>query len=315
MNNSLKEWSYEQSAKKWAASHGGQLPNRNSREFLLFHGQLQRVADNKRKARKAARDGDAAQNKTAFDYANQIVELSNNPEKIKEIPEALTMVLKGRTKQEQQNFLEILGKTEELNGVIRPWIKLLYNSIRNTIGESKLYTVINAMQESVSPTTDSKYPWLRPLLGSRLSITEDDETSMPDTATMSNTKSSSVDTMGADSFGDNTSDTESPTDDFNLDDLDMPEDDFGGDDGSDDDFGSSSVGGLGGFSGGFGGMQDGEGGEEGDDAFGIGAATPNEKIIDVMFDPSGDLTKARVEVKNMDTGEVSYKDFSEVDVK
>lgn len=298
MPNLLTEWGWNDSAKKWIKSRGTQ-PDKNDPDFVEFHKQLQAKANN---ARKAKDDPEAKDNLPK--YVELIIRTAS--ERPEYLPKELKNCLMKYKKKEQSALLQAVLDENRLQQPWAAWISLLQKAVDNSFYESATDTVLSALQETISPTTDSKYPWLKPLLNARLSFKEED-VEEPIEAPVTNQQNNPVATDPIYDLDNNQSGDE----EFDLDDMDFPEDDMSTGSDSMDDLGG--IGGLGAFGGG---LLD--GGEEDPidniDA-GAGLNTPQEKIMNVFFDDSGDIMKAKVEVKNMDTNEVYYKDLSEVDIK
>lgn len=298
MSNLLFEWGWMDSARKWVKSRGTQ-PDKNDPEFVEFHKQLQAKANNARKAK---------DDPTAKDNLPKYVELIINTaaERPEYLPKELKNCLMKYKKKEQSALLQAVLDENRLQQPWAAWISLLQKAVDNSFYESATDTVLNALQETISPTTDSKYPWLKPLLSARLSFKEDDVEEPVEAPAPTQNNKPAVDPI------DDLDNTSTEDEDFDLDDMDFPEDDMSTDSDSMDDLGG--IGGLGSLGGNFPAGGDAEDPIDGIDT-GAGLNTPQEKIMNVFFDDSGDIMKAKVEVKNMDTNEVYYKDLSEVDIK
>lgn len=301
MPNLLNEWGYKDSAKKWAKLHG-EMPNMEDPEFKAFHKQYQAKANS---ARKAKTDIDPDAEKNMPKYVEKVLSVAEG--NINALPKELKNTLQMFKKRAQASFLQAIIDSGRIQQPWLAWMSLLQQAVSNTFHESKTETVLLAFQEAISPTTDKKYPWLRPLLNTRLAITEEDDAPVDAQANTA----TPVDNIDAPVDVDNNTNDTADDEDFDLDSLDFPDESDNNSSDPIDDL-SGGIGGLGGMSTG---MPEPQQNGDGAEFDAMGGAAPKEKIMNVFFDDSGDVMKAKVEVKNMDTGEVYYKDISEVDVQ
>lgn len=292
MSNILTEgFSKDRVVKAWIKRFGTP-PDINSAEFKTFNKELNRRANQEYQQKMAGSE-------SLDSFARKLVQIASKaPDKF---PQELSNAFSNIRKKDQTTLIKMISEDATIRNNYSPWLNLLTTMLSSGKSES-VDKVLKALMESTT-TKESKYPWLRDLIGKRLVMTEDDfdlnSLDIPGLAATSTSDVSSTDTTT------NTTDTATDTD-FGTEDGMTPTADDTTSDFTPDDVPHIAPAG--------GGSYEPADGNDDADAVNFDPNAPEYRVIDVMFDDKHPEASPKVKVQDVKTGKVEIKNLYEVDV-